>query len=1075
MAYVNIGNGWATIVTAAGDPQPIVDAQQVQGGFRVFKTLDDLNEATGSTPTSNHRLNMLVDSQIVYVSSSAAFYRLAKSPVNTFVCDTNLADFGFSCEQQEAIFDGGGFNITYDQINMGGGSITVQEADGDPTVTNVSTIVVSNGTLTDDGSGQVTIDTGGGTTDLSDLNAFTASLLSFTASFTDKAADGQVRLTVAAIPTESISGDAGTLFSELYTGSANESSSLSTTPSTDIAQFLVIDREGGDDSTATLRRMDWHSFTKFTLAEPIRESVQALTDTLQNPNYVADPCPEDLDGDGIVAVTDILMVLSAFDSTCPFGRLTGGVQRDGTPVTSSVATGSRITGSANDALTSIGILTQNGPDIVTGKFIIDQLQNTSSDSSDDNARFEIRGFSPSDVLGAPTAYFNDLTSSGSISYTNNVGFEFDRDIKTSGEVSASDGYVGKIEVRSSTIGLSGTQELIFGDMGLSDTKMQLHADNYASVSQRLTFDVDDRILHAPKITTTNDITASGDMKVAGQLAIAGFIDVSASLADAHRDIDAHDTEISVLDDQVIDLMAATSSYAIATNVVANSATSSFIQYTSIADLNTFTGSIQTEVDSLTAATSSYLISVPAGTISSSAQITAFGFISSSHTNIADLNTFTGSIQTEVDSLTAATSSYITNPTFPYTGSAVISGSLEVIGNQTISGSLFFGNEPIKITTNTGTENESILLGSATSVGTRQILIGGADAGGYDNIKIVQRGGGGSGIASISIGDQAMSNNTTTAAIGIGQSANRFSNGDVAVGQNSLYNDGNTYNSAGTTAIGKSAGYNQDGTNNVIIGSAAGRTSIGKNSVYLGHSAGYNASGSGVVLLGYQAGYNLTESDRLIIANTGSKHLIRGHFVNETVEITGSLFVSGSITAASFVGIESVDISDLNTFTGSIQTEVDSLTASTSSYLTSVPAGTVSSSAQIATEISGAFTESSSSFSTRVTSIESVTDSLSIITVDITTDATTQLDSWPTASYRGAIYDYVLYDDDQNSRTGHFMVSAIGNYVSYTDTSTPDTLGDASPPAMAASKVGTDVAIRISNGNGYTFKAFTKKL
>ena len=45
---------------------------------------------------------------------------------------------------------------------VGSSSITVRESDGTPNVSNVSTIVVSNGTLTDDGSGQVTISTGGG-------------------------------------------------------------------------------------------------------------------------------------------------------------------------------------------------------------------------------------------------------------------------------------------------------------------------------------------------------------------------------------------------------------------------------------------------------------------------------------------------------------------------------------------------------------------------------------------------------------------------------------------------------------------------------------------------------------------------------------------------------------------------------------------------------------------------------------------------------------------------------------------------------------------------------------------------
>jgi hypothetical protein len=44
----------------------------------------------------------------------------------------------------------------------GGSALTVKEADGDPLVANVDTIVVTNGTLTDDGGGQVTIDIGSG-------------------------------------------------------------------------------------------------------------------------------------------------------------------------------------------------------------------------------------------------------------------------------------------------------------------------------------------------------------------------------------------------------------------------------------------------------------------------------------------------------------------------------------------------------------------------------------------------------------------------------------------------------------------------------------------------------------------------------------------------------------------------------------------------------------------------------------------------------------------------------------------------------------------------------------------------
>lgn len=42
------------------------------------------------------------------------------------------------------------------------GALTVKEVDGNPTVPQVNTIIVSNGTLTNDGGGVVTITTGGG-------------------------------------------------------------------------------------------------------------------------------------------------------------------------------------------------------------------------------------------------------------------------------------------------------------------------------------------------------------------------------------------------------------------------------------------------------------------------------------------------------------------------------------------------------------------------------------------------------------------------------------------------------------------------------------------------------------------------------------------------------------------------------------------------------------------------------------------------------------------------------------------------------------------------------------------------
>lgn len=53
-------------------------------------------------------------------------------------------------------------NAVWKAATGGGAALTIQEVDGTPTIANVDTIVVSNGTLTDDGGGQVTIAIGSG-------------------------------------------------------------------------------------------------------------------------------------------------------------------------------------------------------------------------------------------------------------------------------------------------------------------------------------------------------------------------------------------------------------------------------------------------------------------------------------------------------------------------------------------------------------------------------------------------------------------------------------------------------------------------------------------------------------------------------------------------------------------------------------------------------------------------------------------------------------------------------------------------------------------------------------------------
>ena len=99
---------------------------------------------------------------------------------------------------------------------------------------------------------------------------------------------------------------------------------------------------------------------------------------------------------------------------------------------------------------------------------------------------------------------------------------------------------------------------------------------------------------------------------------------------------------------------------------------------STTSLNTFTSSIQTEVDGLSAATSSYLTGLGSGVVSGSKQITDFGFISSSDSTTS-LNTYTSSANIRLTNLESTTSSLDqrADRLEAFTGSVLISSSAQI--------------------------------------------------------------------------------------------------------------------------------------------------------------------------------------------------------------------------------------------------------------------------------------------------------------------------------------------------------------------------------------------------------------
>jgi hypothetical protein len=109
-----------------------------------------------------------------------------------------------------------------------------------------------------------------------------------------------------------------------------------------------------------------------------------------------------------------------------------------------------------------------------------------------------------------------------------------------------------------------------------------------------------------------------------------------------------------------------------------------------------------------------------------------------------------------------------------------------------------------------------------------------------------------------------------------------------------------------------------------------------------------------------------------------------------------------------------------------------------------------------------------------TSGEVTTNTFSLVSTVIESNSITTVDTFATSTYDGAIYDYILKDTGVGARTGQFMVSHDNGSITFTDMSTKH-LTDPVIPEITADINGGNVRVRVTSGDGYTFKSFTKKL
>jgi len=227
---------------------------------------------------------------------------------------------------------------------------------------------------------------------------------------------------------------------------------------------------------------------------------------------------------------------------------------------------------------------------------------------------------------------------------------------------------------------------------LISSSVQIASDISGSITE-FSSSISSRVsINETNITALQSFSSSLDSTFATDLELSNVSSSFATTIDGiqHTDITLLNNFTSSIQSEVNSLNTATSSFLTGINagIVSSSKQISdfgFISssHTDVAALNLFTSSIQSEVNSLNAATSSFLTGIGAGIISSSIQISDFGFITSSEgssTDITALNNFSGSIQTQVDSLNAATSSFAVTTGNIFTGKQELTGSIDVSGS-----------------------------------------------------------------------------------------------------------------------------------------------------------------------------------------------------------------------------------------------------------------------------------------------------------------------------------------------------------------------------------------------------------
>ena len=143
-ATAQYASGQATSLNTASGVATYASGQAIANESDIVATSGIANYASGQAVSNQGNITALL------TASGTATSLIASSGIATYASGQAIEN------------DGDLVAVSGIAAYASGVSLTVKEADNNPNVANVRTIVVSNGTLTDNGGGQVTLTTGGG-------------------------------------------------------------------------------------------------------------------------------------------------------------------------------------------------------------------------------------------------------------------------------------------------------------------------------------------------------------------------------------------------------------------------------------------------------------------------------------------------------------------------------------------------------------------------------------------------------------------------------------------------------------------------------------------------------------------------------------------------------------------------------------------------------------------------------------------------------------------------------------------------------------------------------------------------